>query len=54
MATLAAYGSFPWARGQIRAVAAGLCHSLQHCQILNPLSEAGNQTCILTEMTPGP
>ena len=44
------------ARAQIRAVAAGLCHShicnLYHSsrqrQILNPLSEARDRTCIVT------
>ena len=34
-----AYGGSQ-ARGLIRAVAAGLHHSSQHCWILNPLSEA--------------
>jgi len=51
-----------WARGWIRAAAYttatatpdpslvyDLYHSLQQCQILNPLSEAGDQTGILTE-----
>ena len=51
-------------RGRIRAVAAGLYHStatpdpsqignlccsLQQCQILNPLSEARDLTCILMD-----
>ena len=48
IATLAAYGS-SWARGWIRASAAGLCCSLQQCWILNPLSEARGQTCILID-----
>ena len=39
MATPATYGS-SWVRGQIRAVAVGLCHSLRQYQILNPQSEA--------------
>ena len=40
-------GLHPWhmqARGLIGAVAASLHHSLQQCQILNPLSEARDQT----------
>ena len=52
-----------WARGQIGAAAASLatgtaiwypscvydlCHSLKQCWILNPLSKARNQNCILT------
>ena len=60
LATCVAYGSSQ-ARGQSGAIAAGLCHShsnagselicdLQHSSwqrwILNPLSEAWNQTCI--------
>ena len=28
-----------------------LCCSLWHCQILNPMGKAGDQTCILTETT---
>ena len=40
-----AYGGSQ-ARGLIRAVAAGLPHSSQQRRILNPLSEAGDQTCI--------
>ena len=55
---------FSLARGQIRVAAAActtatatpnqshicnLCHSLWGCLILNPLSKARNQTCILTE-----
>ena len=32
------------ARGRIRAIAAGLCHSSRQCQILDPLSEARDQT----------
>ena len=66
--TPAAYGSSQ-ARGQIRAVAEAyttamatwdpshivdLCLSLQKCQILNPLSQARNQTHILTETTSSP
>ena len=43
-----AYGSFQ-ARGQIGAVAAGLHHSSQQCQILNPLSEARDQACVLMD-----
>ena len=35
------------ARGLIGAVAAGLHHSLGQCHILNPLSEARDQTCNL-------
>ena len=42
-ASLAAYGGSQ-ARGLIRATAASLHHSSQQCQILNPLSEAGDQT----------
>ena len=38
-ATPVAYRSSQ-ARGWIKAVAAGLHHSSQQCQILNPLSEA--------------
>ena len=60
-----AYGSSQ-DRGQIGAVSAGLCHShsnidlnctchLQHrsqqCWILNPLSEARDQTCILMDIS---
>ena len=37
----------PQARGQIRAVAAGLHHSSRQCQILNPLREARDRTCNL-------
>ena len=60
-ATGAAYGSSQ-ARSQIRATAAGLHHShsnagsklclwpiSQQCQILNPLSEARDRTCILMD-----
>ena len=59
-ATPAAHGS-SWARGQIGAVPAtametlnpshicSLHHSLQQCQILNPLSEPRDQTHILKE-----
>ena len=44
-------------RGQIEATAAGLHHShiwdlhhsLWQCQLLNPLSEARDQTCILMD-----
>ena len=42
-ATLTVYGGSQ-ARGLIRAVAAGLCHSSQQRRILNPLSEARDQT----------
>ena len=57
-----------WVRGQIRAAAAGLYHShnnagyklhlwpmcsLLQCWILNPLSEARNQTRILIDMVSG-
>ena len=42
----AAYGGSQ-ARDQIRAIAAGLHHNSQQCWILNPLSEAKDQTCIL-------
>ena len=31
-----------------------LCYSLQQCWILNPLSKANNQTCILIVTTLGP
>ena len=31
-----------------------LCHSLQQCQILNPLSQARDQNRILIEITLGP
>ena len=41
------------ARGGIIATAAGLYHSLQQCQILKPLSEAGDRTCILTDTMSG-
>ena len=37
------------ARGPIEAVAACLHHSSQQCRILNPLSEARDQTCILKD-----
>ena len=40
------------ARDQIRAAAASLHHSSQQRQILNPLSEARDQTCILMEASP--
>ena len=58
-----------WARGWIRASAAGLHHEhgntgseqqlrplwqLVRCWILNPLREPRNQTCLLTETTSGP
>ena len=49
-AVLVAYGS-SLARGRIRATAAGLCHSSQHCLILNPLSKARDWTCILMDTT---
>ena len=65
-AALVAYGSFQ-DRGQIGAAAAGLrhihgnsshvCHlyhTLQQCRILNPLSEARDQTHNLTETMLGP
>ena len=42
------YGSSQ-ARGRIRAAAAGLHHSSQQRQILNPLSEARDQICILMD-----
>ena len=64
MATAAAYGSSQ-ARGHIRAAAAGLHHSHSNAgfephlpptphsswqrQILNPLSETRDQTCILMD-----
>ena len=41
--TSVAYGDSQ-ARGQIRATAAGLQHGSQQCWILNPLSEARDQT----------
>ena len=63
-ATPAAYGGSQ-AKGQIRAIAAGLhynhCnarpeltsgdlhHSSRQLRILNPLSEAGDQTCVLMD-----
>ena len=47
-AALEAYGSSQ-AGGRIGAVAADLHHSSQQHQILNPLSEARNQTCILMD-----
>ena len=37
------------AGGQIGAVAAGLCHSSQQHWILNPLSEAGDQTSVFMD-----
>ena len=42
-ATPTAYGGSQ-ARGQIRATASGLYQSSQQCQLLNPLSEARDQT----------
>ena len=39
----------PGSRGRIRAAAAGLRHSLQQCQILNPLIEARDLTSILMD-----
>ena len=68
MAAPVAYGSF-WAMGHIRAAAeayvtaaatldpscpCNLCRSFQQRRILNPLSEARDQTCTLTETTLGP
>ena len=44
----AAYGGSQ-ARGRIRAVAAGLHHSSRQYQILNPLIEARDWTCILMD-----
>ena len=43
-----AYGSHQ-ARGPIGATAAGLRHSSWQCWILNPLSPARDQTCILMD-----
>ena len=43
-----AYGSSQ-ARGLIGATTAGLHHSSLQCQILNPLSEARDQSCILVD-----
>ena len=43
-----AYGSSQ-ARVQVGTAAAGLCHSSQQCRILNPLSKARDQTCILMD-----
>ena len=43
-----AYGGSQ-ARGPIRAAATGLHHSSQQCQILNPMNEARDQTCILMD-----
>ena len=37
------------ARDTIGAVAAGLHHSPQQCQILNPLSEARDPACVLMD-----
>ena len=63
--TPAAYGGCQ-ARGQIRAAAEAcitatatvdldyICNSLWQCWILNPLSEARDQNCILTETTSSP
>ena len=34
---------------QIRATNCDLCHSVRQHQVLNPLSEARNPTCSLTE-----
>ena len=68
MAAPAVYGSSQ-ARGRIRAIdeayaiamatwdlshICDLCHSLQQHWILNTLSKARNQTCILTETMSGP
>ena len=47
-AALAAYGESQ-ARGQTRAVAAGLCHSSWQRQILNLLSKARVQTFVLMD-----
>ena len=47
-ATPAAYGGSQ-ARGQIGAAATGLYHSSQQPQILNPLSEARDQTQIIKD-----
>ena len=43
-----AYGNSQ-SRGPVRASAAGLCHSSWHCWILNPLSEARDQTHIFMD-----
>ena len=48
-----AYGGSQ-ARGLIRAVATSLYHSSQQRRIFNPLIEARDQTCILTETKLGP
>ena len=45
-ATPMAYGGSQ-ARGRTGAVAAGICHSSQQRQILNPLSKVRDQTCNL-------
>ena len=37
------------ARGQVKAIATGLCHRLWQHQILNPLSRVRDQTHILTD-----
>ena len=37
------------ARGQIRATAISLCQNSQQCLILNPLSRAKDQTCVLMD-----
>ena len=48
MATPITYGSSQ-AWGEIGTVAAGLHHNSQQHQILNPESEARDQTCILMD-----
>ena len=48
-ATTAACGDSQ-AKGRIRAAAAGLHHSSQQRQILNPLSETRDQTCVLMDV----
>ena len=47
-ATLAAYGGSQ-TRGPIGMVAAGLHHSSLQCWILNPMSEARNETQVLMD-----
>ena len=53
MAASVAYGRSQ-ARDPIVAAAAAFAHSLQPHQILNPLGEARDQTCILTETSSEP
>ena len=52
MAAPVAYES-AWAKGQIRATAASVHHSLWHCQILKPLIEARDRTLIVMDIISG-